>query len=387
MTVPEKRRAGTGPLPTVSREPSSWSVPLWLGWVPTTAATVVLGVLGMLGAWFWSIEAMHSGVVANRLYRSATRADPLPPWVTPPTANWWSTTPGHLMHWALWRDRTANDPAALEEARDLVAAAVRVSPLQAAARFALARVDQGPAAPASVASSLALSRDVLPLAWTGNRLRAAGKKEAAARAYRAALEMAAQAEMSRLAPPEFIDDAQVRRYALPAEDLIGPIIRDMADSADWTYAEWSTALPPLAIVRLATVRVLRERGSPDADVVLEELVADTGPAAPPGVSAAVSIAATAEALALKQRWSDAEGRYRQAIELMPDQTFRRSWWMNLAEIALRQNDESGRQKALEAARGNDPNEEITRRAVELLKFYGVRTERIDGPAGQNMSAN
>jgi hypothetical protein len=101
----------------------------------------------------------------------------------------------------------------------------------------------------------------------------------------------------------------------------------------------------------------------------------------------VALAARAEALALKQRWSDADQQYRQAIELMPDLTFRRSWWMNLAEIALRQNDESGRQKALEAARGNDPNEEITRRAVELLKYYGVRTERIDGRANPNITAN
>ena len=108
---------------------------------------------------------------------------------------------------------------------------------------------------------------------------------------------------------------------------------------------------------------------------------------PQGSPVALQIAAQAEALALKQRWSEADQRYRQAIDLMPDPTIRRSWWMNLAEVALRQNDESSRQKALEAARGNDPNDEITRRAVELLKDYGVRTERIDGRTSQEMTAN
>jgi tetratricopeptide (TPR) repeat protein len=376
-------------LPTVAQEPSSWSVPLGLGWVPAAVATIVLGAVATIAAWCWSIEALHSGVVANRLAgsRSGARLDPLPLWVTPPSPNWWATTPGHLMLWALWLDRTASDPTVLEEAREQLVAAARVSPLQPAVRYALARLDQGPGPP-----SLALSRDVLPLAWTGRQLRAAGKKEAAARAYRTALEIAAQADLSRLAAPSFIDDTQIRRYALPAEELIGPVVRDMADFADWTYAEWSAALPASAVVRLAAVRVLRERGSPDADAALDALLADDGsgtavPAAHQGAAAAVALAARAEALALKQRWSDADQQYRQAIELMPDLTFRRSWWMNLAEIALRQNDESGRQKALEAARGNDPNDEITRRAVELLKYYGVRSERIDGRVSPNITAN
>jgi hypothetical protein len=388
IATPRPRRQGAEPLPTVGQEPASWSVPLWLGWVPAVVATGVLGAIAILGAWSWSIDALHSGVVANRLARGGARLDPLPLWVTPPNTSWWATTPGHLMLWALWLDRTASDPAAYEEAHEPLAAAARVSPLQAPVRYALACLDQGPGPP-----SLALSRDVLPLAWTAHRLRAAGKKDAAARAYRAALEIAARADLSRLAAPSFIDDTQIRRYALPAEELIGPIVRDMADSADWTYAEWSAALPSAAVVRLAAVRVLRERGSPDADAALDALLSDDGNGngtavpVPQGATAAVAIAAHAEAFALKQRWSDADQRYRQAIELMPDLTFRRSWWMNLAEIALRQNDESARQKALEAARGNDPNDEITRRAVELLRYYGVRTERIDGRASPNSTAN
>jgi tetratricopeptide (TPR) repeat protein len=371
-------------MPTVGQEPACWRASLWLVWVPAMLATVVLGPLATFGAWSWSIEALHCGVVANRLVWNGARLEPLPVWVTPPNANWWATTSGHLMLWALWLDRTASDPAAFEEAREQLAAAARVSPLQASVRYALARADQGP-----WTTSLALSRDVLPLAWTGHQLRAAGKKEAAARAYRAALELVAQADLSRLAAPTFIDDTQIRRYALPAEELVGPIVRDMADSADWTYAEWSAVLPPSAVVQLAAVRLLRERGSPDADTTLDALLSvdRNGTAVARGAAAAVAIAAHAEALALKQRWSEADQRYRQAIDLMPDPTFRRSWWMNLADIALRQNDESGRQKALEAARGNDPNDEITRRAVELLKFYGVRTERIDSHGTPGMTAN
>ena len=328
-------------------------------------------------------------MVANRLARVGAKVDPLPQWVKRPDPKWWKTTAGHLTLWALWLDRTPDDPVAVEEAQGLLAAAAQISPLQPQVRFALVRREHdsadGPVA--GPVASLALSRDVLPLAWTGHQLLAAGKKDAAKRAYRRALELAATAELSRLAAPAFIEDTQIRRYAMPAEDLIGPIIRDMADSSAWTYAEWSAAVPPDAVARLAAVRVLRERSGPDAEAALDALVAEGNAVSPQGAPLALQIAAHAEALALKQRWSEADQRYRQAIDLMPDPTIRRSWWVNLAEVALRQNDESGRQKALEAARGNDPNEEITRRAVELLKDYGGRTERSGGRSSQEMTAN
>jgi hypothetical protein len=152
----------------------------------------------------------------------------------------------------------------------------------------------------------------------------------------------------------------------------------MAGSSAWTYAEWSPAVPPVAIVRLAVARALRDRAPADAEAVLDAVLAlaDSPPSGP--AARAVHVAAVAEALALKQRWEPADERYREAIELMPDPTIRRSFWMNLAEIALRQNDETNRQKALEAARGNDSNDEIARRAVELLKYRGLRSDRLDG---------
>jgi hypothetical protein len=393
VSVPPNRtpagRPGSEPTPTIGRAPAAWKVQLALGWPPAAAAAVILGVLGLLGSWTWAIEAEHAGVVANRLVRVGAKVDPLPPWATAPDPKWWKATPSHLALWALWLDRTASDLSATEEAHELLRAAAQASPLEAQVRFALARRHESPSeeSAADVVTSVALSRDVFPLAWTGQRLLAAGKKEAAVRAYRAALEMAARADLARLAAPEFIDDTQIRRYALPGEDLIGPIIADMADQTGWTYAEWSRALPPLAVVRLAAVRVLRERASPESEALLDALASSNDPAAPGGGPPAVPIAARAEALALKQQWREAEQAYRRAVDLMPDPTVRRSWWMNVAEIALRQNDESSRQKALEAARGADPSEEITRRAVELLKYYGGRDGRLDARGSQDAVAN
>jgi hypothetical protein len=57
---------------------------------------------------------------------------------------------------------------------------------------------------------------------------------------------------------------------------------------------------------------------------------------------------------------------------MPDDATRRAWWINLAEVAVRLNDEAKRQRALEAARGQGPGDEVARRAAEMLKYSGTR---------------
>lgn len=381
------RRIGRQPLPTTCIEPAHWKVPLWLGWAPAVALAFCFGVVGIGLAWSWSIEAEHAGFLANRMARVGAKAGPLPEWVTPPDLKWWKTTPEHLLLWAMERDRTVDDPAASEEAQEFLSAASQGAPMHARVRFARARSGGEEEQGAALASSLGSSRDVVTLAWTAHQLLAAGKKEAALETYHAALVMASKADPARVAAPRFNDDSKVRRYALPAEDLIGPIVFDMAAHDGWTYAEWSTALPDFAVVPLAAARALRERSSPDALSPLEAIIDKADLPPPDGVPVAVHIAAQAEAFALMTKWDEAEARYRQAIELMPNLAIRRSWWMNLADIAQRLNNESNRQKALEAAKGMDPNDEITRRASELLRPYGVRTETFGTHASRNMTAN
>ena len=69
----------------------------------------------------------------------------------------------------------------------------------------------------------------------------------------------------------------------------------------------------------------------------------------PDRRSALALAARAEAFALKSRWKESEQQYRRAIELIEDETIKRSWWFNLADIELRLDDESQRQTALRAA--------------------------------------
>ena len=327
-------------------------------------------------AWpgMWSKDARTAGLIANHLAASAPGAKfPLKPDEIP-SGPWWKSTAGNLARLAVALERTG-DPGMKTEGEALLHTATHASPFQASARFALAHLPEQEGRPGSLALSLGLSRDVVSLAWSGHQLLKAGKKDAALRAYRAALEMAATAEVARLAAPTYNDDPLLHRYNVPGEDLIGAVVRDMAEQTEWTYADWSAALPRYAVAPLVAARVLSDADRTASDAALNSIVARADEPPPPGTSAALHLAAQAEAFALRSDWTTADALYRQAIDQMPSPRVRRAWWVNVADIALRLDDEFARQKALEAANSHDPNDEITRRVVELQKFSGNRGEK------------
>jgi hypothetical protein len=384
-------RATARPVPTVSVEPGHWRLPLWLGWVPTTAAAVGVSVAGMAGAWTWSRDAYNAGVVARRLAAGGRVNKPLPKGVVPPGGRWWETTAPHLLAWSAYLDRTADDPARAEDARTLLARAAQASPLNATVRHAVARTLPGesPSPAQKLALGLGQSRDVLTLAWAGHQLLEAGRREAALGAYRDALAMAAAPDAERPDAPAFLEDTQPRRYALPTEERLAAVIRDMADAPAWSYKDWSAALPRGTAAAVVAARVLRDKASPDADAALDTAVAeaeaepeapavDDATAVPADPAHALRLAAGAAALAMKQRWPEASDRYLRAIDRMPDDSARRAWWVNVSDLAQRLNEDAERRVALDAAKNADPKDEITQRAVDLQKAAGFVAQRSAG---------
>jgi hypothetical protein len=374
------RSATRRPAPTASAEPGSWSVPLWLGWLPTAAVSLGLGGLAAAASWAWTVDAYNAGVVAERLgLPEGASFKPLPEGVAPGRTSWWATTATHLVQWAAFLDRHADRPADAEEARELIRRAAEASPLQATARFALAHPLPGDPGPPPLPRSLGQSRDVVALTWAGRQLLADGRKAAALRAYRDALEMAARTDLTRPVAPAFLDDAATRRYALPSEDLLAGVVRDLSGQPSWSYKDWEAIVPRGTAAPLVVARVLRDLGSGDAEAALDAVLAetDTDPGPDSGAAgAAVRVAARAEALALKGRWAEAEERYREAIELMPVDVVQRAWWFNVADLALRRNDDSTHLKALEAAKNTDLKDEVTlRAAVALQKEAGPNAQR------------
>jgi tetratricopeptide (TPR) repeat protein len=370
-------RTSARPQPTVAREPEQWTLPFWPAWISSTAIALLFGIFGLALACTWAEDDSSAGLLANRALSNSSRARaPETGTADPdiqPSASWWRSTAGHLYLAAVDNARSGADPVRADQAQFLLHAARNASPLQASVRLANAQSSEHETPVRELTECLGQSRDVVSLELEGRCLLQAGKTGAALRAFRDALDLAARAELADLEPPVFIDDAQVRRYQLPYEELMGPVMRAMAQHRGWAFSEWSSALPSFAVAPLVAARALREEGrNEDAETALDLVLTQAQQPPPPGCSAAVHAAAGAEALALRNRWVEAEERYREAIPLLPHDAFRRSLWINLADIYIRLNDETKKRAAWEAAKGPNANEEITRRATLYQTQAGLR---------------
>lgn len=373
------RRAKAGPAPTIERAPDCWRVPLWLAWPTATAAALALGTIGIGLSWGWSQDDLADGLVANRLLQPDGPAAVTAAQLDSPDLPWWRTTSQHLYRRAFALDRMKVD-ADPGRVRSLLASARSAAPLDPEVRFAEARAIPGDDGPAPLSASLGLSRDVATLAWSGHRLAEVGKPEPALRAYRMALELINTVEPARLQAPMFDEDPQVRRYALPAEDMLGAVVRDMAGRDGWTYSDWTPALPDTELARLVAARVLRDRGeTAEADRMLGAIVDQPEPIGT-GADVGLARAIRGEALAMLGRWAQAESSYREAVAAMPEGPIRRSWWVNLADLSDRLNDPVKKREALDLARTGDPHDEVSRRAIEIQKLDGT-ARRARSPAG------
>jgi tetratricopeptide (TPR) repeat protein len=362
-------------LPTIPREPAQWQLPVWLVWPPLAVSLLIAGLVVCGLSRCWMLDASSAAVVTQRLMTPdpSGRRRPLPPSVVPPQGRWVTTTAQHLTHWAIYLRGHGGDPdRPMPEAASLLTRALEIAPLNPTARLALAQGETpGSPGPESYRTR-GLSRDSVSLARSARRLLAEGKKDAALRLYEQALTVAASSGISRSATPRFLDELSAQRYLLPGEDALRDIITEMSSRAEWTFGDWSKALPRHPAVLLATARLLRESRNPDAerflDLILEmERSRPDGGPADPGM-----LAARAEALALRSRLKDAEQEYRQAIELVDNDVIRRSWWFNLAEIARRLNDEGQRQTALRAAMAVATSDDISRRVISIRRAADSR---------------
>jgi tetratricopeptide (TPR) repeat protein len=292
-----------------------------------------------------------------------------------------STTAQHLAHWAIYLSGIeGNKDHLTQDVASLVVRALEVSPVNPTARLARAQIDHPEAKAPLSTGSLGLSRDGVSLAWSSRRLLAAGKPEASLKLFGQALLVASRGGLSRSVAPRFNDDPGARRYLLPREERVREIVSDLIARNEWTFHQWSRALPNDATVLLATARLLREQGRSETEELLDRVLDVTGQPAGDGEARAQARAARAEVFAMRSQWQDAEQEYRQAIELIDNDLVRRSWWFNLADIAFRLNNEGQRQTALRAALAVATSDDITRRATGIQRSVGVRSRlRFGGP--------
>jgi tetratricopeptide (TPR) repeat protein len=356
--------------PTEARAPEQWNAPAWLAGPPAVVFICLVGLTSLTLSWRWASDSYAASILTDRLMLAGQSAQrrPLPESVVPPAGSWTGSTAQHLAHWAVFLNHNgAYDPALRGEIKTLLERALEAAPVNPTARLALAQLEPPVAGRALSVRSLGLSRDAVSLSHSAGRLLAAGQRDAAVRLYSQALSIAASGERSRGSVPGFDRDPAIQRYLLPGEERVRDVARALVSATDWSFADWSIALPRDSTSRVAVARLMRERGRAEAenllDLVLREPPGDAGEAG----SGARGLAARAEALALRSRWQEAAEQYRQAIELADDDTSRRSWWFNLAEVADRKGDQTQRDLALRAALASGPSDDISRRAADLQR--------------------
>jgi hypothetical protein len=365
------RPAQKGSLPTSAREAERWMLPAWLAGPPLAFLVLTLGTVGSILSWWWAGDSYAAAIMTDRLVSAnpTVRRSTLPESIVAPSGNWARSTAQHLAHWAIYastcqpadRDRLSID------APTLVNVALEASLINATARLTLAQLERlKPDSPLS-SRSLGLSRDALCLSYSASRLAANGKRDAALRLYHQALVIASHRQLSHSGIPRFNDDPGVPRYLLPGEENVREILRELLSRNEWTFHEWSEILPRDTTVPLAAARLLREQGRSEAEALLDLVLVERGSPEMKSATSPVLIAASAEACAMRSRWREALTQYRQAIDLMQDDTIKRAWWFNLADVASRLDDEGQQQLALRAALAVTASDEISRRATELRR--------------------
>jgi len=372
-----RKRARSYELPTVAREPGRWVLPVWLAGPPFALFVLLCGSASCVLSVAWAGDSYSASIMTERLLsaKSGGPKRPLPEGVVPPEGTWVRTTAQHLAHWGFYQNALGDSDAGATapDARALFERALEVSPINPTARLALAQLDQQEGTSVVPFGGLGLSRDVLSLASSARWLFAAGRKDTALQMYRKALEIASHRELSRYGAPAFSDDPAAPRYLLPGEDAVREILGTLVSQKDWTFAEWSQILPTDTIVPLVAARLLREESRQDAEELLELFLRADEHRTLERAAGPVLTAARAEAHALLSHWKEAEEEYHRAIELVDDDTVRRSWWFNLADIAFRLEDEGHRQAALRAALAVQTSDAISRRAADIQRSIGHRS--------------
>ncbi len=366
-------------VPTEAIAPGEWTLPFWLGWFPTAALALALGIIGLALCHEWVVDATSGSQAIRIATRDAKSAGPSFDIGAIPRGPWWRTTAGHLSAWAMAVERIADGEDHSADVRALMDDARHVSPLAAGSRFVLETAPAAESDPIPLLFQVGRPRDGATLAWTGRHLRGAGKVQASLGAFRSAFAIAANAARRDLDPPAYSKDPRYRRYALPHEELLGFVARVMVSSGDWTAEQWDEALPALATARVAAAKALREKDRAGSDRILDRVIARADEPSPDPSEAGEDRAGVAEALALRDRPTGAIEAYGMAIDAVADDLTRRRWWINLADIAQRGGDKAARNRALEAARGTETTDEITRLALELQQDLAGATAGRPGP--------
>lgn len=368
-------RSAPCPLPTAAIEPLGLRIKH-----PNFVKAACLFLLCATGApvvflsWAWNLDDQAAESAAGQLALAAKdpeAAAKLKDFAesAPAPREWWRTTPAHLGLMALIIDRSASPGERDRWARalSLLDAARDISAADPPARLARAEVLSATGAGAAAEELvLGLPREVDALALAARRLRANGKRAQALALFRKAFAMAAEFPIEFETPRLTPGTDRHRRYPPPRELALDAMARDLIDDPEGSLEEWSRTIPEEAACFLALGRALSERSAAEAVPALEKAQKlAAAKTSGPVWETAIARAIEAEAYAIRGELEKGRERYKLAADLMPIESIRRSWLMNIADLSARIGDLTSAREAWDEVRADGASDSLARRAEEL----------------------
>ena len=185
-------------------------------------------------------------------------------------------------------------------------------------------------------------------------------KKTPSRCSRQAFKSTIESGPSRVAMPRFSDDPNAPRYLLPGEEHVQEIVHEISrKTMDFCRVVGGSSRKTMAFAGSGSL--LSEQGLTEAQTLIDLITECREPPTKPTTPRALTVAAQRRSLRSPVATGNRpKGSIGWRSSLVEDDTIKRSWWFNLADIEQRLDDEGQRQIALRAA-ADPAGDDIARR--------------------------
>lgn len=233
-----------------------------------------------------------------------------------------------------------------------------------------------------------LSRDVISLVVSADHFRRIGDDDKANAADRQALELVT-------APDRILIDRKVQfdaelgtgRFLLPNQKDVVEILKRLAKEPN--AAELIAKVMPedRPLVWLTAAQYLKQAGLGDPEPELTRILAWATPSRASLDQRRVDEAIRAEALAMQGKTVDAAEIYMRLTQTTPDSVWKRAWYFNHGDLSQRNQKTDAALVSWRKARGDDPNHEVDRHAIQASRSLTSTTSGSADSSRNNIRTN
>lgn len=279
---------------------------------------------------------------------------------------WWATGGDQLWWRATYlKMRERNGQAAAQSSDVLASAAIQRSPLLPQGRvWSVTKGDKA----ASLREWAGLSRDVVSMIIAADHYRRIGDDEKAAVSDRTALELVSGPDR-HMTDRDVVFDAELGtgRFLLPHQQETLAILKRLVKEANAPELIVKIMPENRPVVWLTAAQFLKQSGLGDPEPILEKILSWKSPPRTSLDQQRLGEAVRAEALALQGKTVEAAEIYKQLAATAPESVWMRACYFNHGELSQRNQKPDVALVSWRKARGDDPNHEVDRHAIQASR--------------------